>query len=353
MEKPTGDTEGHFLELDERLREKTVRLDVAHEELRETEAPYPSQAMKVTLAEALRAAKTDTTILLTGESGSGKDYMAKYIHDHSRRAGGPFFSVNCAAVVPDLAESELFGHEPGAFTGARGRKRGLLELAGGGTLLLNEVGELSLGLQAKLLTFLDTKSLTKVGGEKNIIIDARLIAATNRDLEQEVSEGRFRADLFYRLNVLAIHMPPLRDRKDDIPVLVPQIVFKLAEDMQLKYVPDIDPLLMERLRSYDWPGNIRELRNVLERTLILSRGKTLLPDSAELGDDPAIERLPARDACSGETLNSVVARVKRGLVIDALKRNRGNRSKAARDLGISRYSVIHYVKSLGITDEEL
>ncbi len=318
-----------------------------------TEAPYHSQAMKVTLTEAFQAAQTDSTVLLTGESGSGKDYMAKYIHDHSRRAGGPFFSVNCAAVAPELAESELFGHEPGAFTGARGRKRGLLELAGGGTLLLNEVGELSLGLQAKLLTFLDTKSLTKVGGEKNITIDARLIAATNRDLGQEVTEGRFRADLFYRLNVLAIHIPPLRDRKNDLPVLVQQIVSKLAEDMQLQYVPEVEPRLMERLRSYSWPGNIRELRNVLERALILSREGPLQPESAELGDDSTIEQLSVRDTSCGETLNTVVARVKRGLVIDALKRNAGNRSKAARDLGISRYSVIHYIKSLGINDDDV
>jgi PAS domain S-box-containing protein len=318
-----------------------------------TDEPYSSAAMKATLTEARQAAKTDSIILLTGESGSGKDYMAKYIHDHSRRSSGPFFSVNCAAVAPELAESELFGHEPGAFTGARGRKRGLLELAEGGTLLLNEVGELSLGLQAKLLTFLDTKSFTKVGGEKNVTIHARLIAATNRNLEQEVNEGRFRTDLFYRLNVLAIQIPPLRKRKDDLPVIVRQIISRLVAEMQLQYVPAIDPRTMERLRRYSWPGNIRELRNVLERGLILSRGSNLQLDQSEIGDDSAVQQPPAQKAHPSETLNDAVARVKRGLVIDALRRNAGNKSKAARELGISRYSIIHYIKSLGIRDDDV
>lgn len=318
-----------------------------------TDEPYRSEAMTATLAEARRAARTDSIILLTGESGSGKDYMAKYIHDHSRRSSGPFFSVNCAAVAPELAESELFGHEAGAFTGARGRKKGLLELAEGGTLLLNEVGELSLALQAKLLTFLDTKSFTKVGGEKNVTIDARLIAATNRDLEKEVNEGRFRTDLFYRLNVLAIQIPPLRERKDDLPVVVRQIISRLVAEMQLQYVPTIDPSTMERMRNYSWPGNIRELRNVLERALILSRGSDLQLDLAQMGEDSQVQEPPSRETAPGETLNDAVARVKRGIVLDALRRNQGNKSKAARDLGISRFSIIHYIKSLGIKDEDV
>ena len=230
-----------------------------------TDELYPSETMKVTLAEALRAAETDSMILLTGESGSGKDYLAQYIHDHSRRSSGPFFSINCAAVAPELAESELFGHEPGSFTGAKGRKRGLFELAEGGTLLLNEIGELSVRLQAKLLTFLDTKSFTKVGGERMVTVNARLIAATNRNLEQEVKEGRFRADLYYRLNVLAIRIPPLRERIEDIPVIVRQILGQLVAEMQLLYVPEIDEKAMDKLRRYRWPGNVRELRNVLER----------------------------------------------------------------------------------------
>lgn len=318
-----------------------------------TDEQYPSDAMKATLAEALRAAETDSMILLTGESGSGKDYLARYIHDHSRRSSGPFFAVNCAAVAPEIAESELFGHEPGSFTGAKGSKRGLLELAEGGTLLLNEIGELSVRLQAKLLTFLDTKSFTKVGGERMVTVNARLIAATNRNLEQEVKEGRFRNDLFYRLNVLAIRIPPLRERKDDLPVMVRQMLTRLVAEMQLPYVPEIDEKSLEKFRRYRWPGNARELRNVLERALILSRGGPLEWEFPEITDEDHNEAQGTMVLPYGSTLNDVVARFKRGLVIQALRNNRGNRSRAAKDLGISRFSIIHYIKSLGIEEDDI
>ena len=185
---------------------KTVELPPA-----QAAGEYPSKAMKAIMTRVNFAAETESTVLLLGESGSGKDYLARYIHDHSKRADGPYWAINCAAVSGTLADSELFGHERGAFTGAQSRKRGLLELAEGGTLLLNEIGELSLPLQAKLLTFLDTRQFTRVGGEKNITVNARLIAATNRDLEKEVEAGRFRQDLFYRLNVLSVTVPPLRE----------------------------------------------------------------------------------------------------------------------------------------------
>ena len=184
-----------------------------------------------------RRPQAQCSVLLLGESGTGKDYLARFIHNHSSRAEGPFFAINCAAVSPELAESELFGHESGAFTGARGRKRGLLELAQQGTLLLNEIGELLPALQAKLLTFLDTRSFTRVGGEVNVSVDARLIAATNRDLEKEVSEGRFRNDLFYRLNVLSIRVPALRERIEDIPILAREIIALLVAEMDLSYTP--------------------------------------------------------------------------------------------------------------------
>lgn len=172
---------------------------------------YPSPVMQTVLAACREAAGTDSLVLLLGESGSGKDYLARYIHNHSKRAVGPYLSINCAAVPEELAESELFGHEHGAFTGTQGRKRGLLELAENGTLLLNEIGDLSLRLQAKLLTFLDTRKFTRVGGEKEVSVNARIIVATNRDLEKEAATGRFRQDLFYRLNVLSIEVPPLRE----------------------------------------------------------------------------------------------------------------------------------------------
>jgi DNA-binding NtrC family response regulator len=223
---------------------------------------------------------------MLGESGSGKDHLARYIHDHSKRAGGLYFSINCAAVAPELAESELFGHERGAFTGARSRKRGLLELAEGGTLLLNEIGELSLHQQAKLLTFLETKKFTRVGGEREVDVNARLMAATNRDLEDAVKDGSFRKDLFYRLNVLPITVPPLRERRSDIPMLVQEFVHDLCEEMQLTEQPIITPSTMKAFQAYQWPGNVRELRNVLERALILSGGARV--DIASLGSEPEI-----------------------------------------------------------------
>jgi transcriptional regulator with PAS, ATPase and Fis domain len=184
-------------------------------------------------------------VLIEGESGSGKDYLARYIHNNSKRSGGPFYAINCAAIPEDLAESELLGHEAGAFTGAIRRKRGLVELAEGGTLLLNEIGELSLPIQAKLLTFLDTFSFTRVGGEKSVTVNVRIMAATNKDLSQAVSRGEFRRDLFFRLNVYGIRVPTLRERLADIPVLTRQIVGQLARELQLTAGLSICPEDME------------------------------------------------------------------------------------------------------------
>ncbi len=245
---------------------------------------YPSSAMRETMRTARYASDSDSLVLLQGESGSGKDYLAQWIHDHSRRSSGPYFSVNCAAISKELAESELFGHEAGAFTGARSRKKGLLELAESGTLLLNEIGELPLPLQAKLLTFLDTREFLRVGGERAVHVNARLIAATHRNLETEVDEGRFLSPLYHRLNVFTITMPPLRDRTEDIPILLREIMSKLAKDLQLTELPSIDTAGMRSFMSYSWPGNVRELRNVVERALMLSQGgslNVLLPSNDE------------------------------------------------------------------------
>ena len=219
-----------------------------------------------------------SVILLLGESGAGKDYLAKYIHERSNYSSGSYFSINCAAVPLELAESELFGHEAGAFTGAGRRKRGLLELAEGGTLLLNEVGELSPALQAKFLTFLDTRTFTRVGGQQNIRVNARILAATNRDLQHEISIGRFRADLYYRLNVFSIRVPPLRERIEDLPILVAELLSILAKELQMSFSPELTVGEMAKLYNYHWPGNIRELRNVLERAVILSGGGTIKVD---------------------------------------------------------------------------
>jgi PAS domain S-box-containing protein len=308
---------------------------------------YRSRSMRATFAEARLAAQSDSIVLLTGESGSGKDYLARFIHRNSRRAAGHFFSINCAAVPHELAESELFGHEPGAFTGAKGRARGLLELAEGGTLLLNEVGELPLALQAKLLTFFDTRTFTRVGGRTPISVSARIIAATNRDLEHQVQIGKFRADLYYRLNVMAIRVPPLRERIDDLPLLVRQLLAQLGTDLRLSTVPEIQGDMIIKLSQYHWPGNIRELRNVLERALIISKGERieLLPMRSDADRIDWILEIPFPET---DTLDDITRRVKRSLVQEALDRSNGVRIEAARLLGISRHAMKRYIKSLGI-----
>ncbi len=310
------------------------------------ESEYTSKAMRAALASAHKAARSDSVVLITGESGSGKDYLAEIIHDDSKRSGGPFFSINCAALPPELAESELFGHEAGAFTGAARRKRGLLELAEGGTLLLNEIGELLMPLQAKLLTFLDTRNFTRVGGERNITVNARLIAATNRDLQKDVSQGRFRRDLFYRLNVFSIKVPPLRERIEDLPLLVEQIISQLAGEMQLEKIPSIDLAAANALAGYDWPGNVRELRNVLERALILSDGKSL--DVSALGLLSSTREWSYTVSFpEGQTLRDITGDLKRSLVVEALRRSSGHKRQAARLLGISHDSIYRLIKSDG------
>jgi PAS domain S-box-containing protein len=316
----------------------------------ELDVECASEAMRFTLKMARAAAQQDSTILLLGESGSGKDHLARYIHNRSKRAGGPYFSVNCAAISLELAESELFGHEPGSFTGAQGRKRGLVELAEGGTLLLNEIGELSLPLQAKLLTFLDTKKFTRVGGEKEISVNARLVAATNRDLEQEVDKGRFRKDLFYRINVLSIIVPPLRDRRDDIPVLVEEILSQLHIEMQFVTPPSIDAATMEMLKRYKWPGNVRELRNVLERAVILSSDGHLtleLPDTQPNQDD-----LFQMSLSPGISLQEATDELAKSLFLRTLRACNGNKKAAAKMLGISRDTIYRFVEKFGTETDD-
>ncbi|MEW6348487.1 MAG: sigma 54-interacting transcriptional regulator [Thermodesulfobacteriota bacterium] len=300
---------------------------------------YSADSMRKTLEAAQLAATTDSLVLLTGESGTGKDYLARYIHDHSERASGPFFSLNCAGVPLDLAESELFGHEPGAFTGASVRARGLVELAEGGTLLLNEIGELSLHLQAKLLTFLETKTFTRLGGRKPIKVNARIIAATNRDLQTEVSEGRFRLDLFHRLNVVWVKVPPLRERTEDIPLLVTQILALLKVEMQLQSKPEFDGQTLQRLCAYAWPGNVRELRNFLERSIIMSRGKRI--DSAYLdpGETCPTDRCWTLQFPPVPSLEEVVRNLREEMVLESLRQSGGNKQAASRLLGISRYTL--------------
>ena len=314
------------------------------------EQEYSSKAMVAVLERARQAAETDGIVLLLGESGSGKDYMARWIHNKSKRADGPFFSLNCAAIPRELAESELFGHERGAFTGAITRKRGLLELAEGGTLLLNEVGELPLNLQSKLLTFLDTRSFTRVGGEKHIRVHARLIAASHRDLAAEMHEGRFLEALYYRLNVLYLRMPPLRDRLEDLPVIVEEILLNLATEMQLTQVPAVSERGMQKLSSYQWPGNARELRNVLERAVMLSKGSKLkieIPSSSTGPREWSCEvRFP-----DNQNMADTIDKITQILCAEALRRAGGNKKDAAVLLGISRQSLYRHMAGEGLLTE--
>ncbi len=308
---------------------------------------YPSPVMRATLEKARFAAARDSIVLICGESGSGKDYVAQWIHSHSRRTSGPFFAINCAALPQDLAESELFGHEPGAFTGARARKRGLLELAEGGTILLNEIGELALSLQSKLLTFLDTKSFVRVGGEKSIHINARLIAATHRNLEDEVAAGRFLPALFYRLNVFSVSVPPLRDRPEDLPGPCQEIMIGLAQDMQLTEIPVLLPSNLRSLGRYLWPGNVRELRNVLERAMMLwdkGRFELSIPFPDKATEDWSHRVTFPRDKGLYDVADEVIELLCR----EALYRCRGRRQDAADLLGISRNSLYRYMKRFGL-----
>jgi len=311
---------------------------------------YPSKAMRAMLKQGSRALTTDGTVLLLGESGSGKDRLARWIHEHSHRANGPYFAINCAAVPKELAESELFGHEAGAFTGARGAKRGLLQLAEGGTLLLNEIGELTLFLQSKLLTFLDTKSFLRVGGERSVHVNARIIAATHRDLATEIQAGRFLAALFYRLNVYTIQVPPLRERLDDIPTLARKMIPEIAAEMQLTRIPEIDDSALNALRSYHWPGNVREFRNVIERSLML------------WDEGYFTVALPLREARpeswsyhvsfpADRSLHDLTDEVAQSVVREALRRSGGKRAEAARLLRVSRGALYRYMKGFGITRE--
>lgn len=305
---------------------------------------YRSKAMKDTMELASQAAAKDSIVMLQGESGSGKDHLAKWIHDHSKRSGSRFLTINCATVPHELAESELFGHESGAFTGAVSRKRGLLELTEGGTLLLNEIGELSPSLQSKLLVFLDSKSFHRLGGERNVRVDARIIAATHRDLEEEVAAGRFSKALFYRLNVFPIFVPPLRNRIEDIPMLTSELITKVSKEMNLSQIPKLDQKSIGELGLYNWPGNVRELRNVLEKGLILwqsGRLKLNVPSMDQKTDDWSV-RVGFN---SGKKLSKITKDVARSICIEAIRRNGGNRSAAAKSLGMSRDSLYRHLRS--------
>ncbi len=292
----------------------------------------------------------DTTALITGESGTGKEVVARMIHSFSRRSEDPFLEINCASIPGPLLESELFGHEPGAFTDAKRTKQGLLEAANGGTVFLDEVGDMDAGLQAKLLRFLETHKIRRVGGVREMSVDVRIVAATNRDLRQSMEEKKFRSDLFYRLNVFPIHIPPLRERPDDILPLAQYFLEDFAKKFR-KSLSEISLNAREHLLAYAWPGNVREVKNLMERMAITCRSSILstedLPEEVRGGQTAAPDRwrLPP-DGCNLDELEAQLART---MIEQALERSEGNVSKAAKLLGMPRGTLRHRIESLGLS----
>jgi DNA-binding NtrC family response regulator len=303
-----------------------------------------SEAMRQVIAAAQKAAASKSTVLLLGESGTGKELFARSIHEWSERRLKPFVAVNCAGLGKELLESELFGHEKGAFTGAHQLKKGKLELAHGGTVFFDEIGDLALELQTKLLRVLQEREFERVGGTTPISVDLRIIAATNRDLEAAVKSGTFRQDLYHRLNVIALTLPPLRQRKADISALASYFLERFAAETKKNFSVIADEA-REKLIAYDWPGNIRELANVIERAVVLGEGPQLtlhhLP-ARVLGAQPAA---PLTEASYHEALNSY----RRELIVRALAEAQGSRSAAAKALGMHRTHLVKLLKALQIT----
>lgn len=288
------------------------------------------------------------TILLRGESGTGKDLVARTIHYNSDRADRPFTTVTCTTLSETLTESDLFGHERGAFTDAKVQKKGLLELADGGTVYLDEIGDMPATLQPKLLRFLEERTFRRVGGLTDIEVDVRVIAATNRDIEEAVRQGRFREDLFYRLNIIPIELPPLRERGGDLELLAKHFAAQFAAEFR-KDVRGIEPEAMARLKAHGWPGNVRELRNAVERAVLLCRGPMLGPEDFALGrpGTDGNERGGIRDLLlppEGVDLD----KVEEQLVRQAIERTRGNQAAAARLLGLSRDQMRYRLARYGL-----
>ncbi|MCX7945142.1 MAG: sigma-54 dependent transcriptional regulator [Deltaproteobacteria bacterium] len=303
-----------------------------------------------------RVAKTDSSVLITGESGTGKEMVARYIHELSFRRNGPFVKVNCGALTETLLESEMFGHEKGAFTGAIRQKLGRFELADGGTIFLDEIGELSLSTQVKLLRVLQEKEFERVGGEKTIKVDLRIIAATNRDLKKEVKEKRFREDLYYRLYIVPIEIPPLRERKEDIPELARYFIKKHREKTR-SHVDDISSEALEILKKYHWPGNIRELENVIEQTLVLSAGSIIRPE-----DLPSHIRSPLCDQKNdigtvvarfthGMNLDNFISDIERQIIKETLYLTKNNKAEAAKLLGIRLSTLQYKIAKYNLTED--
>jgi len=321
-----------------------------------------SPIMQQLYAQLEKVAPTNGRVLITGESGTGKELVARAVHRLSQRADAPFIKVNCAAIPAELIESELFGYERGAFTGAQSRRKGMFELASGGTLFLDEIGDMSANAQAKVLRALQSGEISRVGGEKAIAVDVRVLAATNKDLEAEVSEGRFREDLFFRLNVVPLQSPPLRERRDDIPALAKAFLREFCKENGLREKP-VEPDVLEALKSRGWPGNVRELKNVVERMAILS-GESItltdLPDEGKLGTSQTVAPGPApdlptpthEDTGKRMTLREYREHAEKRYILATLEETEWNISRAAVKLGVERTNLHKKMRGYGIRRED-
>lgn len=327
-------------------KRRMQRVGRAQAEQRDGLVLGTSRVMEEIVETMERVAQADATVLLHGESGTGKQVFAEAIHARSPRAKGPFVYVNCVAISDELIESTLFGHEKGSFTGAVQRKEGRLEAAAGGTAFLDEIGDITPSLQAKLLHFLETGEFERVGGGQTLRVDCRVVAATNRDLAKDVEDGRFRQDLFYRLNVIALVIPPLRERREDIPALAQAFVERFARETKRPEL-ELDEDTVEILRGFDWPGNVRQLKNAVERMVVLSPTSRLTPDLLP----PEITS--ARPAAGGHgesdrTWKESLNQAKREILREALGRHDGNQTRAAEELGLQRTYLNRLLKDLDV-----
>lgn len=347
------------IELVRVIKKAVLSFDFQNEELKSLSSsgaqnPMIGETPKMLKLYSLldKVAASDSTVLILGESGTGKELIAAAIHERSNRVNAPFIKINCAAIPESLMESELFGHERGAFTGAVSSKPGRFELADKGTLFLDEIGEMSVEMQVKLLRVLQEKSFERVGGVRTLNVDVRLIAATNRDLEKEVKEGRFRSDLFYRLNVVPLELPPLRERPEDIPKLVAFFLQKMSDKMK-KTVPSLQPETLELLLQYPWPGNIRQLENVIERVVVLNEGGAIIPEHLpeeilDYEEQKFIERQTIPGGSLKDIVKDATRRIEKKAIEEALQETQNNVTQAARKLNISRKGLQLKMKELGI-----
>ncbi len=308
-----------------------------------------SQPMKKLIEMMSMVAPSEATVLITGDSGTGKELIARSLHFNSPRKDKPLVVVNCAAITETLLESELFGHEKGSFTGADKRREGRFMQADSGTIFLDEIGETSSTMQAKLLRVLQEKEIQRVGGEETLKVDVRIVAATNRDLEKEVAEGNFREDLFYRLNVMQLNVPPLKERREDVPLLAQHFLTKFS-DKNRKAIKGLVPLAMDMLVNYDWPGNVRELENAIERAVILATGEHITEAQLPLNITEQYEDLEIRPTGTTQILDGThsLEDIEKEAILAALNGSNGNKAEAARRLGVTRKTLHNKLKSYGL-----